>query len=251
MPSYLVTGSSRGLGLGFVTHLLQNKDNVVLATARDTARSRGLQELKAQHKDGRLILIDLDVTKVESIRNAAEQAAKVLPGGLDNLISNAGVSESGALKTFDELEVDELDREVNFAISTLLLVVRGFLPLVKKSKAKRILVVTSVVGSLTIAPNILNLGIGYGVARAALNMLARKWSAPLKTDGVAIGLVHPGWVPVTDMGSSIVPWVEKNPSSMEGITVEQSATGVINVLNGLTLESSGEFFNYDGSPLPW
>jgi NAD(P)-dependent dehydrogenase (short-subunit alcohol dehydrogenase family) len=74
-----------------------------VATARDTARSPGLQELKAHAKAGRLELIDLDVTKVESVRIAAEKTAKILPEGLDNLISNAGVSESGPLKTFDEL----------------------------------------------------------------------------------------------------------------------------------------------------
>ena len=76
-----------------------------MATARDTAGSSGLQELKARNDDGRLILIDLDVTKAESIKSAAEQTAKVLPEGLDHLISNAGVSGSGPLKTFDELYV--------------------------------------------------------------------------------------------------------------------------------------------------
>ena len=74
-----------------------------MATARDTAGSSGLQKLKAHNNDGRLILIDLDVTKAESIKSAAEQTAKVLPEGLDHFISNAGVSGSGPLKTFDEL----------------------------------------------------------------------------------------------------------------------------------------------------
>jgi NAD(P)-dependent dehydrogenase (short-subunit alcohol dehydrogenase family) len=112
---------------------------------------------------------------------------------LDHLISNAGVSSSGPLKTFDELYVSvfkyclvnvdhlcdlmchtrdahELVEEVKFPITSLLLLVRGFLPLIQKSQVKKILVVTSVVGSITLAPLTANLGNGYGIARAALNM---------------------------------------------------------------------------------
>lgn len=251
MPSYLITGSSRGLGLGFVTNLLQNKDNTVVATARDTAGSSGLQRLKANDEDGRLILIDLDVSKVESIRTAVDQTATVLPEGLDYLIGNAGRSGGSPMKTFDELEVEELEQEVSFPITALLLLIRGFLPLVRKSKAKKILVISSIVGSITIAPNIIDLGNVYGIARAALNMMTRKWSTPLKTQGVTIALVHPGWVGSTDMGSKIIPWVQKNPSSMTSITVEQSVADVIKVLHGLTIEDAGAFFNHDGKPLPW
>jgi NAD(P)-dependent dehydrogenase (short-subunit alcohol dehydrogenase family) len=103
MPSFLVTGAGRGLGLGFVKHLLQDKNNVVVATARNTAGSKGLQDLKAQDQGGRLILIDLDVSNAESVSKAVEKATKSLPEGLDYLLSNAGVSVSGPLKTFDEL----------------------------------------------------------------------------------------------------------------------------------------------------
>lgn len=67
-------------------------------------------------------------------------------------------------------DVDELVEEVRFPIVSLLLLVRGFLPLIQKSQAKKILVITSVVGSITIAPLTENLGNGYGIARAALNM---------------------------------------------------------------------------------
>lgn len=51
-----------------------------------------MQDLNAKHTDGRLHLIDLDVTKPESVHHAAEVASKLLPGGLDYLISNAGVN---------------------------------------------------------------------------------------------------------------------------------------------------------------
>lgn len=81
---------------------LKNKDNIVIATARNTTDSSGLQELKSQTDSGRLFLIDLDVSKLESVRAAAAKTAQLLPGGLDNLVSNAGVSYNG-MKTFEEL----------------------------------------------------------------------------------------------------------------------------------------------------
>lgn len=127
MPSYLITGSSRGIGLGLVTELvrvsllikqsilinctdieqLKDKNNVVFATARDTAGSSGLPELKAKHLDGRRYLLDMDVTKLNSIHAAGEAANKLLPGGLDHPISIAGVSYE-ASATFENLHVHSL-----------------------------------------------------------------------------------------------------------------------------------------------
>jgi NAD(P)-dependent dehydrogenase (short-subunit alcohol dehydrogenase family) len=63
-----------------------------------------LQNLKAHDTEGKLVLIDLDISKHESIRAAAEKTAEILPNGLDHLISNAGVSYNG-MKAFEELYV--------------------------------------------------------------------------------------------------------------------------------------------------
>ena len=60
-----------------------------------------------------------------------------------------------------------------------------------------------------------------------------------------------GWIDSTDMGSSIIPWAEKNPSTLSSITVEESAVGVTKVLHDLKIEDTGSFYNYDGTPLPW
>lgn len=104
MPSYLVTGAGRGLGLGFVTELLQNKDNVVVATARKTASSTGLQDLKAKVPKGSLFLVDLDVSNADSVNAAAEETSRLLPDGLDHLISNAGVAYN-SMKSFEDMYV--------------------------------------------------------------------------------------------------------------------------------------------------
>ncbi|EOO03022.1 hypothetical protein UCRPA7_1462 [Phaeoacremonium minimum UCRPA7] len=249
MPSYLITGASRGLGLGFTAELLKDNNNTVVATARNTAGSSGLQELKAQDKDGRLLLIDLDVTKPESISAAVKKTAELLPSGLDNLISNAGVSYN-ALKNFEELDMTELTAELDFTVTAPIQVIREFLPLIRKSEAKRILVVTSGLGSIQNAVFLPNLANGYSIARAALNMVVRKWSPLLKPEGVTIALLHPGWVSVTEIGDGISEWMAKYNPTMENLTVEASAANSMKVLNGLTIEGSGEFFNHDGTKYP-
>ena len=58
--------------------------------------------MKAQDKDGRLLLVDLDVSKQESIHAAAEKVTQLLPEGLDNIVSNAGVNYNG-MKAFEQL----------------------------------------------------------------------------------------------------------------------------------------------------
>ncbi|KAI5462016.1 putative short-chain dehydrogenases/reductase [Mariannaea sp. PMI_226] len=250
MPSYLVTGASRGLGLGFVTELLQNKDNVVVATARSTASSSGLQELKAKHADGRLILIDLDVSKPESIAAAAEKASEALPNGLDNLVSNAGVNEGG-LKSFEDLDIEALTYELNFTVTAPILLLRAFLPLIRKSEAKKVLLVSSSLGSITTASYLPNLANGYSVARAALNMVGRKWSPLLKGEGITLAMIHPGWVGVTEIGDSIAEWVNKYKPDLPNLTIETSAADCMKVLNDLTIDNAGDFFNHDGSKLPF
>ncbi|KAG9233059.1 putative short-chain dehydrogenases/reductase [Amylocarpus encephaloides] len=250
MPSYLITGASRGLGLAFATELIKNNENKVIATARNTTGSSGLQDLKKQYPDSRLVLFDLDVSKPESIQAAAKATEKLLPNGLDNLISNAGVSYS-ALTSFEEMGIEDFTNEVNFNITTPILLLKEFVPLVRKSEAKRILVITSVLGSIQLGASMPGLANGYSVGKAALNMLIRKWSAVLKGDGITTALLHPGWVGATEIGDGIAPWVRKYAPDLENLSEEQSAADCMKVLNGLTSEDNGEYFNHDGTKLPW
>jgi len=71
---------------------LKSPDNFVIATARNPKESKGLQELAAKFPGSRLALLQLDVTDETSIRKAAHAASELLPNGLDNFISNAGIA---------------------------------------------------------------------------------------------------------------------------------------------------------------
>ncbi|EED16104.1 short-chain dehydrogenases/reductase, putative [Talaromyces stipitatus ATCC 10500] len=251
MPSYLITGTSRGLGLAFTTELLKNPENLVIATARNTGKSTGLQNLKAQYPgNDRLILVDMDVASLDSIRAAVKAVEPLLPNGLDNLVSNAGVSYAG-MQSFEQLDVEKFTSEVDFTITAPLNLLREFLPLIRKGQAKRALFVTSVIGSIELAAHMPGLLNAYAVARAALNMLVRKWSSTLKGEGITAALIHPGWVGETDIGDELSDWVAKYNPSLENVPSAKSAADCMKVLNNITPEDSGVFFNHDGSKLPW
>jgi len=84
--------------------VLQLKDpaNKVIATARDTAGSKGLQELAIKYPKNNLVLLNLDISEIESIQKVTKTVETLLPDGLDNFISNAGISHQ-PLATFDDL----------------------------------------------------------------------------------------------------------------------------------------------------
>lgn len=73
-------------------------------------------------------------------------------------------------------------------------VLQGFLPLIRQGRDKKILVVSSVLGSIDQSVNLPGLADSYSVVRAALNMLVRKWGGVLKSEGITTVLIHPGMI---------------------------------------------------------
>lgn len=249
MPSYLITGASRGLGLGFTTELLKDKNSRVIATARDPTSSMGLQALEAKHSNGRLHLLQMDVSNQDSIEKAARAANKLLPGGLDYLISNAG-KESDHFVSWETIDVKKLMSEVEFSVVPQIMLLREFHPLVRKSQAKKVLVITSDVGSIETG-QAWPFSLSYGIAKAALNMTIRKLSVYLKKDdGITTALIHPGLVGETAIGMGVRDWALDN-TGKSSLSVETSAANCMKVLKELTPKDNGVFFNYDGSRLPW
>ncbi|KAI9147860.1 oxidoreductase [Paramyrothecium foliicola] len=249
---------SRGLGLGFATVLLKNPQNVVVATARNPSASEGLQQLKAAYPDGRLHLVQLDVADVASVRRAAEETALLLPSGLDNLVSNAGPEMPQAsfedmcvAVALHECDLDALMEEVGFNLKTTITVIREFLPLVRKSEAKKIAVISSILGSIDYGYQMVGLANAYSVSKAALNMLVRKWSSYIKNDGIITAIIHPGWSGATQIGSGISDWIAKYAPETPNLPIAKSAEDCMNVLGAWTPEDNGQFFNHDGTKLPW
>ena len=100
----------------------------------------------------------------------------------------------------------------------------------------KVMNVTSDLGALS---NDNAIYLGYSASKAALNKVMRLAALDLKRDGIAVGLVHPGWVQ-TDMGGSDAP--------IDPVT---SATGIVKVIDRLDLSNAGSFWQWDGTVHPW
>ncbi len=227
----LVTGANRGIGFE-VCRQLATRGFAVLLTARDAEKAQTAANRLASI--GQLEPIALDVADQDSIRKAANEVATRY-GHLDVLVNNAGINYD----TWETAANADIDGTVAETIRTNLLgpwrVCQAFLPLLRKSKAARIVNVSSESGSLA------HMGAGppaYQVTKAALNALTRTLAGELRHAHILVNAVCPGWV-ATDMGGAGAPR-----------SVNDGASGIIWAATLPDHGPTGGFFR-DGKPLPW
>jgi NAD(P)-dependent dehydrogenase (short-subunit alcohol dehydrogenase family) len=230
MTTWLITGANRGIGLGLTTLALSRGDRVI-ACARKPDSAAQLLTQKERHGD-RLTLVALDVTAQKSVTAAAE----AVEAPIDILVNNAGVygprDRQGAL----DMDFDAFAEVL--AVNTLgpLRVSQAFLPHLERAQRGRLLTVTSQMGSL--AGNAVG-AIAYRSSKAAVNKVMRGLAEALRPRAIPVLLVHPGWVR-TDMGGAGAD-----------ITVEESTAGLMALADRLDMALTGQFRNYDGSPIAW
>lgn len=228
MPTALVTGCNRGLGLEFARQLL-NQGNRVIATARDP---KNAPELAALAATGRLELHPLEATSQSSI-DALAAALKSTP--IDLLINNAAVT--GPDRSIEAATLDELNRILAINVSAPAALTRALLPNLRAGTRKQIVMISSQLGSITNATH--GFSYGYCISKAALNMLAVKLSKELRPEGFTVVTLHPGWNR-TDMGGPQAPLL---PS--------QGVAGCLNVINTLTPKDTGRYIDHENNQLPW
>jgi NAD(P)-dependent dehydrogenase (short-subunit alcohol dehydrogenase family) len=227
----LVTGANRGIGLE-VCRQLAERDFVVLLTARDAGKANSAAKRLA--KGSAVEPLALDVASVSSIKKAAAKVARRY-GCLEVLVNNAGINYD----TWETVENADISGTVTETITTNLigpwLVCQAFVPLLQKSRAGRIVNVSSESGSLA------NMGAGppaYQVTKAALNALTRTLAGELRGSRILVNAVCPGWV-ATDMGGAGAPR-----------SVGEGAAGIVWAATLPDKGPTGGFFR-DGKPLPW
>lgn len=225
MPTYLITGANRGLGLEFARQLSKREGVTILATAREPAKATELARLVHE-------VIALDVQDEASI---AALGQKLRDRPVDVLINNAGVSSDQ--KTVESLTQAELRRVFDINAFGPMLVTRAAMPALRVGQGRKVFNITSMLGS--IANNSGGSSYAYRASKAALNQLTVSLANELRSDGFTCVVVHPGWVK-TDMGGPSAP-----------LTTEQSVAAMLKLLDGLKPGDSGKYFNYDGGTLPW
>lgn len=221
MTKDVFLGASRGIGLGLVHKYLALPGNVqVVATSRDPANAKALQDLSKVHPTSKLLLLPLDVNSEEAYPVAVKALADQGVHHVDILIANAGIGgwESSFLKTTTKEIKDIFDTNVVGVFLTL----RYFTPLVQASQHRLVVVMSSILGSIaavkytgffgSIAP--------YRVSKTALNMLIASYlvDSEVRASNIRAISLHPGWVQ-TELGGDGAQ-----------ITVDQSTDGIVNVL---------------------
>lgn len=232
MPSILITGSNRGLGLEWARQYAAEAWRVY-ASCRRPDEAADLQQLADIYPA--VTLHRLDVTHQDEIDSLAAGLAKET---IDILLNNAGVY----LEKFDDKVGDPLNYEDwlrTLEVNTLgaMRVTEAFVDHVAHSRRRLVIAITSHMGSIAeiTSPR----SYYYRSSKAALNASMKGLSLELKSRGIGTLLLHPGWVQ-TRMGG---------PGAR--ITAEQSVRGMRSAVERFSLADTGRFLRYDGSEIPW
>ncbi|WP_439557374.1 SDR family NAD(P)-dependent oxidoreductase [Dyadobacter sp.] len=198
----LVTGANQGVGFQVAKALAENGYIVYVG-------SRNLQNgLAAAEKIGsNARAIQIDVTDRKSVENAAATVKQDF-GRLNLLVNNAAISNAGAPgRTLAEImasnrpsisSVDEMRTVWETNVFGVVVVTQLFLPLLREAKAPRIVNVSSILGSLTLArdpnnPYAEHFEMTYGASKTALNAVTVAFANELEKSGIKVSAVSPGF----------------------------------------------------------
>ncbi len=222
-PAIVITGANRGIGLAFTQHYRARGAHV---TALCRHPSLELEATGAQVLEG------VDVTSPDSLRAAAEKVGTPV----DVLIANAGLLTDEPFESLSEpAAADRIRRQFEVNALGALLTVHAFSN--RLERGARVAIMTSRMGS--IADNTSGGRYGYRMSKAALNAAAQSLAVDLKPRGVAVAVLHPGYVR-TEM------------TSRHGdVEPEQAAANLIERIDALDLETTGTFWHANGTVLPW
>lgn len=195
----LVTGANKGLGRE-ITRRLAAEGMTVYLGARDENRGRtAARELSKDGADVRFVL--LDVTDEVQIDAAAKHIADE-SGRLDVLVNNAGIVVEWG-DTVPQVTADQVRRTYDVNVFGAIAVTRACLPLLRRSKAARVVNMSSPLGSLGLIsdPDSLVASRGmlaYGSSKSALNSITLLYANALRQEGILVNAANPGYV-ATDL----------------------------------------------------
>ena len=228
-PTILITGASRGLGLGLVDQFEARGAHVVAAvrspSAQDMLVGRG---------------VEAEIMDVSSDLSVQDAAYRLAGRRFDVLICNAAIYGPARQSSFD-MDYAGFADVFNTNCIGALRVIQAFLPMLRRSDSPKIAVISSTAGSMaskSLANNALN-RVAYRASKAALNKITQNLAYDYRSLGICVVAINPGWIR-TDMGgaNAIVP-------------VTTSAICITDMIDGLSMEDSGKFFDYSGQPLSW
>ncbi|HEY8037414.1 MAG TPA: SDR family oxidoreductase [Methylobacter sp.] len=231
MATVLITGANRGLGLEFCRQYAEQGWHVI-ACARNPDDAFDLNNLAGHHSN--IQLETLDVSELEQIDALSRKLADL---AIDVLINNAGIYADNKNNGFGHFDYQAWTNSLLINAQAPVKMTEAFLPHIKKSDKKLIIAISSLMGSM--ADNDSGGSVFYRSSKAALNAAMKCLAIELKDQSVGVLIFHPGWVK-TDMGG---------PNAL--INAGPSISGMRTLIENFSLDQSGSFVKYDGTPMPW
>ena len=232
-----MTGANRGIGFAFAEHYARSGWNVI-ATARAPEAAADLQALAARHPQ--VAIEQLDVTDIGRIGALAESYSGQ---SIDLLINNAGVYGERAKQAWGALDAVTFEQVMAVNVFGPLKMVEAFADHVAGSRQRKIVSLTSGVGSIELGRGASD-GLIYSISKSALNMAMRKAAQALQPRGVIVALVAPGMVD-TDM------LAQSRPGMPSGTSPAESVVRMAVLIDALDGSYDGRPITADGERLPW
>lgn len=220
MAAILISGAGRGIGLALTKQLVGRGDRVIALCRAPSAELAQIEGIR--------IIADIDVTDEAAIQQLVAQLDKQ---PIDVIIHCAGVMTA---ETLQDLDIDRIRRQFEINALAPLRITQALLPNLRSGS--KVILITSRMGSID--DNSSGGRYGYRMSKAALNIAGKSLAVDLKGAGIAVGIFHPGMV-ATDM------------TGQQGIDPTIAASNLINRIDHLSLDTSGQFFHANGEHLPW
>ncbi len=216
----VITGANRGIGLEFAKQYLAQGYEVTAVVRKPSAE---LEDLSVNVIEG------IDVSQGDDV---ARLASALSGKSIDVLINNAGIFENESLANMD---FDAINAQLQINAVAPVRVTHALQA--NLNSGSKVAMITSRMGS--IADNGSGAYIGYRMSKAALNAAGVSLAHELKPKGVAVALLHPGFVQtqMVNFAGDISPQV--------------AAERLMQRIEELNLDNTGSFWHSNGDILPW
>jgi NAD(P)-dependent dehydrogenase (short-subunit alcohol dehydrogenase family) len=236
MDTVMITGANRGLGLELAKQYAADGWRVIACSRRSSPGLAGLAGLQSKVR-----VFGLDVTDHGQMEKLA---AELREEAIDVLINNAGTMGKSAFggsastdQRFGNIDYDDFEKILQINVIAPLRMAETFVEHVARSRQKKIVTLSSMVGSVSL--NTSGGLYGYRASKAAVNAIMKSMWIDLAERGILAVAMHPGWVR-TEMGG---------PNA--DIDAATSVAGMRRVIATLAPHDLGKLIAYDGRILPY